>query len=713
MTDQKPSMREMMALFRKRNSMIDGFLSNSREAMKTNFKPLHELGFSQLAAVNKSVFDMTASHRDLSVKFVELWRRTYWAEMVRELTLEQHVLLEIVPPVAQLLMTSQPLYSIDQQVVVYDAPPLPLAQLAQCDSLDDFTMINQAPATACFLLCRALSKTAVRAGLIFIAEDRRGNTFWVHSLTTPLAFRPPQCPNVGDVFALRFPYLSVMPETWEARLRLPHEGALEAIEDESAEVLADTPWYVAPCASAFEWKERGNALFGAGRFAQARAAYSRGLQLDETHVDLLSNRAAALIKLCNWHEALRDADAVLARDAAHRKCAMRRAAALMKLERYREAVDAWMSAAVMNRDIPDEMTACTASATRALAAQQQTEGKFDWAALMALVEKCQAFEVGTYVHPALHFSPSTLGNRGAGLCAKEALASGTLVVVESPLVRVDSTQLPRECVKLALCDAAIGMHSGDSFRRQQIDQLIAAPHIKGATVHERIKSMCQTATNFFDDATTDQRRLNGVGVCFVSSRINHSCEPNCVLTTFGHMAVVQTIADVPRGAELTLAFCRPDTSLSERRSELADLNIECKCRRCVLESTDETMRAIGIRVAKLHKALTTAPAVGNLTTRDIEELKRDIMAHPEARLAWFARVCFGAMGVQPFKPDDGQRLTNCKRAFNEATVTNKVNFFEIFLFFKHLDGGVAQDAARERLCIGLPRALADHVKSSL
>ena len=89
-------------------------------------------------------------------------------------------------------------------------------------------------------------------------------------------------------------------------------------------------------------KGEGNDAYGAGRYADAAAAYQRAIDLDvdcEAYLAVLhSNRAQALLRLGDAAGALRDLDIALAVDPACVKALLRRATANTTLERYQDAV---------------------------------------------------------------------------------------------------------------------------------------------------------------------------------------------------------------------------------------------------------------------------------------------------------------------------------------------------------------------------------------
>mmetsp|Transcript_84225 Transcript_84225/g.233446 ORF Transcript_84225/g.233446 Transcript_84225/m.233446 type:complete len:556 (+) Transcript_84225:75-1742(+) len=92
--------------------------------------------------------------------------------------------------------------------------------------------------------------------------------------------------------------------------------------------------------AAQNWKDLGNAYFGAQKYHEAEAKWTRGLCLaakvgDESlPVALYSNRAEARLRMKRWEDALDDAQAALRRNATHEKALLRAAVAARELKSY-------------------------------------------------------------------------------------------------------------------------------------------------------------------------------------------------------------------------------------------------------------------------------------------------------------------------------------------------------------------------------------------
>mmetsp|Transcript_86138 Transcript_86138/g.278759 ORF Transcript_86138/g.278759 Transcript_86138/m.278759 type:complete len:552 (+) Transcript_86138:82-1737(+) len=97
--------------------------------------------------------------------------------------------------------------------------------------------------------------------------------------------------------------------------------------------------------AATAWKDQGNAYFGAQKYSEAEAKWTRGLCLadrvgDESVVVALhSNRAEARLRLKKWEEALDDAQAALRKNHTHEKALLRGTVAAREMKNYGLAQD--------------------------------------------------------------------------------------------------------------------------------------------------------------------------------------------------------------------------------------------------------------------------------------------------------------------------------------------------------------------------------------
>jgi tetratricopeptide (TPR) repeat protein len=91
-----------------------------------------------------------------------------------------------------------------------------------------------------------------------------------------------------------------------------------------------------------ELKHQANELFKRGDYEQAQQTYSQALQLDPTNDEycavIYCNRAAALMGLQQYENALHDCNAALRRKARYPRCLLRRARCNVALKRYAAAI---------------------------------------------------------------------------------------------------------------------------------------------------------------------------------------------------------------------------------------------------------------------------------------------------------------------------------------------------------------------------------------
>jgi hypothetical protein len=518
-------------------------------------------------AATQELHTMFKTSAIANMKFYSLWKRTYWQQCSRDKMLALCAKLRSLP------FSSE--FSLRDEIVVDHShlETINLAKLLPLDSLHDPLFCGIGPMEDDrFLLCRVLSPPAPRVqGFVFVAEDRYGNPFWVfssavrHGREVGFELVDEMFP-VGSVFAVVSCILQVFSFTWDPMITCSFSSKRTVrIHDTSSKLLRHTPWFEAPCATALEWKARGNAHFAAQRIHMAVVCYTHGIALDST-IELLLDRTIANIKLGEWEAALADADAVLARDAAHRQCAMHRAVALAKLDRHGEAVDAWMRAAILNRDSPTDKAECTAGAAKALTARRQAGGVFDWSAIRVQ----NGFDLATYLNPLVHFAPSRLPGRDRGMIAREAIPRNTLILVESPL----AVAAPGDII-----DSLLETTTHDSKKRKQVQQLCDQPHIRALceskTIDNRDPATAVIVTGWLseEDIDDDVRRI-----FFLGSLFNHSCTPNCGLSVVPFAVV--TLRDIEAGEELLVARVPLKLPRLMRLKAMHERRITCQCARC-------------------------------------------------------------------------------------------------------------------------------------
>eukprot|EP01059_Diplonema_ambulator_P002942 TRINITY_DN12583_c0_g1_i1.p1 TRINITY_DN12583_c0_g1~~TRINITY_DN12583_c0_g1_i1.p1 ORF type:complete len:378 (+),score=51.25 TRINITY_DN12583_c0_g1_i1:109-1242(+) len=66
-----------------------------------------------------------------------------------------------------------------------------------------------------------------------------------------------------------------------------------------------------------------------------------------------------------------------------------------------------------------------------------------------------------------------------------------------------------------------------------------------------------------------------------TSRINHSCDPNCLYYFKDGVIYIRTIKNIPKNTEITIAYCNEYLTRTERRTHLLkNYHFNCDCNRC-------------------------------------------------------------------------------------------------------------------------------------
>jgi tetratricopeptide (TPR) repeat protein len=630
------NLRDIMQMFRERDEAIKRLTTSIFSLETTDDVERATVCAVALSELNARLDAALDGDLERAKKFFALCKRTHWtakggATDAADMLATSSLLLRQSAARAGF----RPDLRCERHRVAAPRVSQPSRQLSTAyASLDDIGMMMN-PQADRFVLCRVLSVPVVSVGVQFVAEDALRNAFWVQvghaPATGTLAARAMLSDAVGALVAIHAPVLSLSADGWQPVIKCPHDANFVRIRDRSSDVLRATPWFEAPLATPLEWKVRGNERFAAQRYAEACAAYSRGLELDPEFLDLRANRTTAWIKLGEWTNAIADADGVLQRDKTHRKCAMRRASALAKSARFDEAAKAWAHARTLcAADAANDLAECAAGEARALLSIEQRAGRFNWRAVMATMNE----EVGTYVHASVtrHKAPR-------GMVASAAIKRGELVLVETALA---ATLWQRD-----LNDALLAAALQDAAKREQLATLCRdrLPVTGDAADSSTVDNAERVATSFALDfwpthawrQRNELRAWRGVGVN--AAYLQHSCRPNCVVTTVGELIVVQTIDAIAAGDELTVARCRIDAPLGERRAALEQQALpQCRCERCTAEASDNACESLMRRFYALqHKVETGVADLG-----PVEALVIELLVNPLARdntLSYLMSMC--------------------------------------------------------------------------
>ena len=190
--------------------------------------------------------------------------------------------------------------------------------------------------------------------------------------------------------------------------------------------------------------------------------------------------------------------------------------------------------------------------------------------------------------------------RGLGLYARVDLPAGSLLLTEPPLVHLTIPHRPATLAKfMAQLRSQVGGLEED--KRDQFFSLhIARPDLVTKDRGDlRMMGIYQANSLTISEQDKLKGRDLGSGVFPLSSRINHSCSPNCVLSfTAQAQCEVRCVRAVRAGEEILASYVSPLLSRAERQRLLAArYNFTCTCQVCgapdqEVETNDRLRREI-------------------------------------------------------------------------------------------------------------------------
>lgn len=85
--------------------------------------------------------------------------------------------------------------------------------------------------------------------------------------------------------------------------------------------------------------------------------------------------------------------------------------------------------------------------------------------------------------------------------------------------------------------------------------------------------------------------LDGTGFYFLTCKINHSCQPNCVVNyachpQLGLVAHLTALRDIAPGEELVQSYVEQSLPLAERQKQLREYGFVCACPKCKQEAAE-------------------------------------------------------------------------------------------------------------------------------
>ena len=387
-----------------------------------------------------------------------------------------------------------------------------------------------------------------------------------------------------------------------------------------------------------ELRDLGNDAYKRGRYRKAVALYCEALSVvndddddDEDRVALLSNRAAAWLKLGCWDRAKADAEAVLEKDPTHWKARYRFAVALLRLQRLtdaQEVVTRLIDDADDDDDGEDKKKSLIELKQRVLVALGEQNGKYSipdlvrdaasWKRRSAAAD-ARPFHAD-YVSPKVDVGCEVPG-KGRGVRALEDLVENELITASTAFAWA-----PVDPCSSTFTFDAFSMRMNDASQSRLLPATIRALESmpsRGKDLYSlsggKATPMDPTAidvprldrileTNWFGGdgmkalpaamaaelraaLTEDVKEAkhnddSSSGLWIREAIFNHSCTPNLNYLTLGNVMLIYAARRIPKGDELCVTYFPRDKSYAERvdicNGWANGEGFLCGCERCSL-----------------------------------------------------------------------------------------------------------------------------------
>lgn len=357
-------------------------------------------------------------------------------------------------------------------------------------------------------------------------------------------------------------------------------------------------------ATALDWKKMGNKHFASKRFREAVTAYTNGIDSENIKsklcLDLLSNRSAAYLKLCNYKLDLVDAQSLLDIDETHIKCIFRKANALFGMARYEDAVSFLSKGSLQISNENRKIIGDLISKGKIFTVQSQA-GDYPWKDIFENFSHDHNHELAEYQGPVVVKDSI---NKGRGLFATETIRAGQLILASKAFAYdvansrtgifmnsrntkwLDSrsqTQLVTSIAQILndcpeKCAEFYSLYGGVEYSEETASTKDFQVDVK------RIKEICHY--NSFGQggfATVAEDDISGIWIS--PSFINHSCvDGNSIWMLNGNFLFVRAFHDIPEGHEILITYLPPLEYMPQKKLE--KYGFTCGCRLCERDRLD-------------------------------------------------------------------------------------------------------------------------------
>jgi tetratricopeptide (TPR) repeat protein len=521
--------------------------------------------------------------------------------------------------------------------------------------------------TGRFLLCRVISRFVKINALLTLVEDPEGNVerLALYNWISIPKEGQPNCKTIDQFFLpvgtlLVIKNMSYKVATSNITIIRSENPDDVTIVDYNNKLFNDIKWSTnlneneVEIKNVDDFRRCGNNYFASNNYNAAIDEYSNGLELEPQNVTLLSNRAEAFLRLCQFHNALKDVEIALKYDPNNLKAAYRKGKALCGLKHYKEATDTLQDLCQRikgNNSIKQSTNQLLKHAE--MLTFENKNGQYDYLRIIDdFIERVRIkkdsngiYEAGPRLEHADFLNNDIeiglVEGKGRGWIAKCDIPEHTLLMVSKAFKVVFSDEIVgsysdteelASCITQKLlaepyyCQEVYQLYDGLNLnlneKNEKINKkIVSVDIIEGVTKHNCFGPVYEK----FNLET----KLTGAGVWILPSFFNHSCIDENVYHFFiGDLIFFRSNRPISKGEELIINYRNVAFSYEERSRYLKSINIDCQCRMCKLERFES--QEIKLRMTQLLKTYKESikPKIKNFHNVDsflIKELE-DIIA---------------------------------------------------------------------------------------
>jgi len=219
------------------------------------------------------------------------------------------------------------------------------------------------------------------------------------------------------------------------------------------------------------------------------------------------------------------------------------------------------------------------------------------------------------------FSLVDIPGKGEGLVASANLIPGTIVVMEKPLIVVDTVFAVIQVLPKfqALSDdkktAVMALYDpGDELNSKY-------RHLSQDEIDKKVLRIFEA--NSIDLCSHQEMNINKSGLYQTISKINHSCSPNVIWTWIKEdssksIKQVRVIRDIKEGEEIVASYLSTNEYFPTREERIRTLRMKwfftCSCQVCNLQTEEfEQNEEVRLEIQKLHDMVPMLACRGELT----------------------------------------------------------------------------------------------------